>query len=315
MRELYQLVIPSTVKDFLRNMNNYYMFFENLPIREIVFIGPADLQGCIEQHFSRYCNEGKMSFINENSVMRLDDVTMALKRRLEHSGVSMSPDSRPGWYYQQFLKMYYATSCNDEYYIVWDSDTIPLHTIEFFEQGTGKPFFDMKIEYNKAYFDTISNIFPDFTKSSKGSFIAEHMIMSKEYMLELIEEIMDSPLLGDTFYEKIFYAVDIENMALGFSEFETYGTYMTQKHPDVYAYRQWRSMRSAGLLFEPSKLTVEDYEWLAKDYDAMTFESYNQIVPELHDVFSNKELRKNVTAGEMYQIVQDSGILTGCKDR
>ncbi|MEI3192244.1 MAG: DUF6492 family protein [Lachnospiraceae bacterium] len=57
--------------------------------------------------------------------------------------------SRSGWYFQQFLKFGYAQVCEDEYYIVWDSDTVPLHPISHFQDG--KPVFTKKEEMEPPY--------------------------------------------------------------------------------------------------------------------------------------------------------------------
>ena len=73
-----------------------------------------------------------------------------LKQFLEERNVYL----RIGWYFQQFLKMGFANSkyCN-EYYLSWDSDTLPLSRITFFEEE--HPIFTMKKEYHKPYFNTM----------------------------------------------------------------------------------------------------------------------------------------------------------------
>ena len=42
--------------------------------------------------------------------------------------------NRTGWYLQQFLKCSYSFLCNDRYYLIWDSDLIPLKEISFFDE-------------------------------------------------------------------------------------------------------------------------------------------------------------------------------------
>ena len=59
-------------------------------------------------------------------------VTEAMEKRLLKDGYSMNGNSRPGWYYQQFLKMAFSNWSKSRYYMAWDADTIPLRKKEMF---------------------------------------------------------------------------------------------------------------------------------------------------------------------------------------
>lgn len=60
-----------------------------------------------------------------------------------------------GWYLQQFIKLSYSRLCKDDYYLVWDSDTVPVRKINFFDETTGLPYIDLKREYHPRYFKTL----------------------------------------------------------------------------------------------------------------------------------------------------------------
>ena len=70
--------------------------------------------------------------------------------------------------------MQYAFECRDEYYMVWDGDTVPCRKIEMFSKETDQPYLDLKHEYHPEYFDTMGKILPGFRKVIERSFISEH---------------------------------------------------------------------------------------------------------------------------------------------
>ena len=108
----------------------------------------------------------------------------------------------------RFLKMQYAQICTDEYYMVWDGDTIPCKEVNMFHEESGKPYLDMKHEYHKEYFDTMSAILPGFGKVIERSFISEHMLIKTDIMRNLIEDIEKNDTLnGDTFWKKIINSI------------------------------------------------------------------------------------------------------------
>lgn len=306
------MIIPTIRKDYLRVARDYRAYFEYLPISRIVFIGPADLESCVREDADRAGYSDRVEYMDENAIIPYGEVKNAMSHRLAVEGYSMSEDSKPGWYYQQFLKMAYAYVCSDEYYISWDSDTIPLKKIALFDDQN-KPYLDTKAEYNPGYFRTIKNMF-GMDKSYDRSFIAEHMLFSREYMLEMISEIEALSCDGVRFYEKILACIDIDNMKMGFSEFETYGTWVINRHPDAYVLRDWKSLRKAGLFVDSHDLTESDVKWLAKDYDAASFESYHPLVPNLAQIFKDPQTRRSMSVHELYMRLIRTGVFGEYKD-
>lgn len=172
--------------------------------------------------------------------------------------------------------MAYATLCKKEHYVIWDSDTIPLNGISFFDDQTDKYLFTMKTEYHKPYFDTIEKLFNgEVKKYNNQSFIAEHMIIDTKIMIELINKIeSNKQLKGNYFYEKIMYAIDPKDIQRsGFSEYETYGNYVMKYHSIKYIMRKLRSLREARehIGFSP---TDDDLLRASKDLDLISFENW-----------------------------------------
>ncbi len=312
MLKQLELIIPTIKEDFLRTKRDLNSFFKLLPISEIIFIGPGELKEYVEEEKKKYSERESISFLNENDVLSFARVSEAMKTRLLKDGYSMDGNSRPGWYYQQFLKMAFSERSKGEYYMSWDADTVPLRKIEMLGEN-GKPYFDIKPEYNPGYFKTIRKLF-NIERQLDSSFISEHMIFSRHYMKELIAEIEGMDIYGDSFYEKLFYAIDINNMKWGFSEFETYGNWMLNRHPQAYELREWHSMRMGGYFLDSSKLDGEDIKWLSTDFDAISFEGYNKVVPELSEAFYNKDYRARFSAGQFYTMLLENEFLGEYKD-
>ena len=182
---------------------------------------------------------------------------------------------RAGWYFQQFLKLAYAFKCKDEYYLSWDADTILLKEIGMFDID-GHPIFDIKDEYHKPYFSTMNKLFKGEVKREFDySFISEHMIFSVQLVLKMLEEIESNEYLdGTVFYERILNAVNtIDLLESGFSEFETYGNYVTRFFPDYYRLRQLKSERNGDKVFGYFDTSHIDIDLLAQKYDIVTFEN------------------------------------------
>ena len=308
----FPIIIPTTTKDYLRVKRDLRALLDYLPAKEIVFIGPATLEEPVKSDATGVGIEGHVRYLNENDIISFDELTDLMRGRLAADGYEMAANSKPGWYYQQFLKMSFSEICDEDYYMSWDADTIPLRTIRMFDDE-GHPYFDLKAEFNPGYFVTLKNLL-GLDKVNEKSFIAEHMIFSKSRMAELIKEIEALPIRGGKYYEKIFYSLDLNNLKKGFSEFETYGSWMSVRHPGEYTFRDWNSMRNTGLFVKPDDFSDADKAYLARDYDAATFESYHEFSPQLSEIFHNPEYRAEVSAREFYQMLIDEGVFGKAQD-
>ena len=184
---------------------------------------------------------------------------------------------RAGWYLQQFLKLGWSYICHDDDYITVDADTVPLNRIDF-TTPDGRYLFTRKTEYNKAYFDTMERLFNSkLCRNADFSFIAEHMIFNCSCVREMLNEIMsNTDISGDTFYEKIMRAVSKKDiLKSGFSEFETYGNYMSRFHPDMVEIRELRTLRGAVKVIgiHPSQ---KQLRWASDSYDLISLEQWTQ---------------------------------------
>lgn len=276
-----QLVMIVSGEDTERAIQNLGFIEKYLPVDEVVIIGNEKTGKIVEQ-------SGKeIVYLNEDTIyqgMNFRSIDAAIKMRSSRGG-------RTGWYFQQFLKMAYAFRCKEEYYLVWDGDTIPVREIALFNQN-GKPFMALKEEYNKPYFDTMKKLI-GLDKARKESFISEHMLIHTGYMRELINEIeKKEELQGQLFFEKILSAVGSDMLSgSGFSEYETYGTYVTVKHPELYECISYSSCRHTISMIGYNPLP-EQIQWLAGKYEAVSFEKWDAPIRGLTKLTEKEWFRK-----------------------
>lgn len=297
-KEISTAIILTVPSDFNRLLPLYHLLEKNLPVENIVFIGNQEVGQLLAQSDlgERYRH------LDEERLISFDAVKCVIEDIFRGQSVTRG---FVGWYYQQFLKLAYAAECKDAYYLSWDGDTVPIRKLSFFSQG--KPYMGIKKEYHAPYFRTLETLFPGMHKVIADSFIAEHMVFAKELVLKMLDEIMEAEhLKGDTFYERILRAIGPEALnGTSFSEFETYGTYTALREPERYRLRRWLSFRHCGQYFFPEEITGDEMEWLAKDFQAISFEKGHTIDPQA-DFFRNPVYRQKLTARYILEVIQEN---------
>ncbi len=298
----YDALIVVTDTDYARVAKHYDRILQNLPARRIVVVGSAAVLERMEQDQ----RGDSYVFIDENAILPFDAVYDAISERMADllNGQPL-PRGIAGWYYQQFLKMSYADYCGEEYYMVWDGDTIPCKPFSMFAEN-GKPYLDVKAEYVPGYFDTMGKLISGLCKLIGPSFISEHMLFKTELMEDLLTAIeANEEIPGQYYWQKIINAIEPADLQVNsFSEFETYGSYMALKHSAVYRLREWHSFRLGAEFFDPDTISDADFTWLAQDFDAISFEK-NQTVREDHKhIFDNPEYQAKMRPRTMLENAQ-----------
>lgn len=299
----YDAAVVVTPKDFKRVECCKERIVKYLPVRKVLFVGNEEL--------GRMVKESKLGekagFVNENDLIPFDAVYQCMVEVMTEilKGREL-PRPLVGWYYQQFLKMQYSRVCEDRYYMSWDGDTVPCREFTMFAANR-KPYFDMKHEYREEYFVTMKALDANLGKIVDKSFISEHMLFECEYMREMLKKIESrDDIPGELFWEKILHTIRLEHIQeSSFSEFETYGTYMSVYHPDIYESRNWHSFRYGGIYFHPEQISERDYNWLARDFFAISFEKGHTVRPDLDNLFNNPVYQSKLSARQMVQIAQE----------
>lgn len=288
-------VIPFTKKNIEILRKNIFYISKNLNPSQIILIGTKE---CFEEFDSGvdYSLKTKLRFIDENEMisgLSFETVKVLISNRDQYAA------NRAGWYLQQFLKIGYALICENDYYVCWDADTIPLKPIQMLMDN--HPVFDVKNEYHLPYFRTLKRLL-GIGKIEERSFISEHMIFSKEKMMSMIGEIeSNSTIQGSSFWEKIINATCVVDlMHSGFSEFETYGNFVCDRFPNLYLKRELMTLRN-GSGFLGLNPTGEMLDWAAESYDTISFEIYNKPHQDVIDEFENLKLRKT-----LFEVVEEN---------
>jgi hypothetical protein len=175
----------------------------------------------------------------------------------------------PGWYFQQLLKFQFAfLKPEDDHYLIWDADTVPLRPLEFFDTQ-GRMLLTKAAEFHRPYFQTYENILGR-PAQREFSFIAQHMLIRKSILREMLGEI-ERHCPGDGNWAwKIMRNLGGEG-SNRFSEYETYGHYIKEKYPAAVVFRDLPWLRH-GATECGRKPTPEALETLAKKYYFASFE-------------------------------------------
>ena len=168
--------------------------------------------------------------------------------------------------------MQYSKICKEKFYLIFDSDTIPVKEFNMISED-GKPYFDINNKYDKHYFETMEKVFPELGKKFNYSFVSEHMLIKTEIMKELINKIENNAnLYGGNWYEKIINLININYLDnTGFSEYETFGTFTNFYYNNLYKIRKWKSLRYDNY-YKPKSFTFKNSNNVSKKYDAISFE-------------------------------------------
>ena len=265
----FDIIVPIAKNDLEAFKKSLPNIKAQLPNAEIKVIANSSMK-------EQLGAEEGVIFIDENQMiegMDFDTIKKIIRNRHPKA------ERRTGWYFQQFLKLGYARICDKEYFLSWDSDTIPLKGLTFFDEQN-KPFFDVLplVAEDASYNITIGELWKDGSvkKGNNVSFISEHMMFKTSVVNEMLDEIEHNiGLEGKIFSEKILSAIPISELNLsGFSEFETYAAYVASKKPALYTLRKWKNLRHGKVYFGPQP-TQEQLDWAAEIFDAISIEDFD----------------------------------------
>jgi len=226
-----------------------------------------------EKNFSSFesINQENINLLDEDSIIEGINFDFLEKDLVSRIGTG----NRTGWYYQQFLKIGFSRLCSDKkYYLIWDSDTILLNDLEFFESD-GKTFITRKEEYHTPYFRTLKNLF-GFDRVYQYSFISENLMINADLMNKMIKEIS---LLDPKkhWVTNILDSIDEKDLLIaGFSEYETYGNYVFKYNRNEFVVRDLKTMRKGAKYFGNFPNNYDLYYLKNKNYIYVTFEKYHR---------------------------------------
>jgi hypothetical protein len=171
-------------------------------------------------------------------------------------------DSRIGWIYQQFLKLYAplvipGISSN---VLILDADTIFLRPVNFLHKrrfGTFTP----GTEYHKPYFDHMQRAIPWLRKIyPQHSGIAHHMLFQKEIIQDLLRTIESHH--HEVAWKALCHAIDLQEVTKScMSEYELYFNFALMRTGEVKIRPlKWKNVATLG---EIEKAKKEGYDYVS----------------------------------------------------
>ena len=139
----------------------------SIPLINRYYNNPKFVIICPDSSLNRFINTfqtfSNVTIVSEASLISLSQFTKIATESAKRLSIADVKTERLGWYYQQALKLSFLLSlqgadCNA---VMWDADTIPLTTIQFFEAtGNYSLKYGSLSEFNQPYFDTLKNVLP-----------------------------------------------------------------------------------------------------------------------------------------------------------
>lgn len=193
----------------------------------------------------------------------------ALKQKVQNS----KNEKRFNWYLQQFLKIQSLVVNNSENLIIWDSDCIPLKPLSFFYEDV--PIYMKATEFHKEYFKLIDRVL-NLKRIQNHSFITPGFPIPKSWVTQFINELEKAN--NKSWFEIFITNINFNQMS-GFSEFETLGTWVSNRHPKEFKYSDYTWERYGQSRFgKVSALTLAELVDIGLKYelDIISFENWDK---------------------------------------
>lgn len=214
------VLIPAVEKDMLtlpQVIDSVKTYLKH-PITNIFIVAPPS------PAIEHLCQKKGCTLVLENTV-----APIALEKiNLFPNGVD-----RRGWLYQQFLKLSGDTFVSQKHFFVLDADTsLTCPQVFIVDNKTVLLHSD---EHHHPYFQVYQKLFGIGT-STNLSFVAHQMLFNTVRLMEMKQQLEE--MQGRNWYDVIMSKLDAGEQS-AFSEYETYGQWMLQNHPDEIRREYW----------------------------------------------------------------------------
>jgi hypothetical protein len=141
--------------------------------------------------------------------------------------VKAKNQNRYGWYLQQFLKIEALLSSSAEQAVIWDSDCVPVRSIQTFDALGRAVYMRASLEFNSDYFEFISRV-SNKEKLVDYSFVIPSFPLYTRWIKALIES-LEELHQGSPWHSVLLDNIDFA-LRSGFSETETLGTWISHTY-------------------------------------------------------------------------------------
>lgn len=220
------------------------------PVENIYIVAPD------VPEIRQFCQSRSLHFVEESSVLGFGPKDL----KLTIAEADGTVRDRSGWLFQQFVKLSGSIgSCRR--YLCIDADHVLIRPHVFVTQEQ-TPVFYMSYEEHRPYYENIRRLLPGLPLD-RLSFVDHKMLFDKAQLAQLHDALCRQS--GRPWIETVISSYDRSQFA-GFSEFELYGNFVSQK-----VQRPWLQKR---LPYQ----CLADYETLCRKYSgsrwSLTFPDY-----------------------------------------
>ena len=151
-----------------------------------------------------------------------------------------APAGRAGWYYQQFLKLYFLNVAGEEALdnvLIVDADTMFIRKTTFFENEI--PLYNVDIGHHQPYYDILEKVFGFGKQTNEYSGTTHHMLFQRKYIEEILS--VRGKSKAKEFWKIIMANIDTTTES-SLSEQDLYFNYMLKHHLAKVKIRKMRFM-------------------------------------------------------------------------
>lgn len=180
---------------------------------------------------------------------------------------------RAGWYLQQLVKLNYARFTSCDKYIIWDSDTVQLNRLTFYNKGG--IYLNRSKNLHPPYRKAIERIFGGIIPPAQESFVSQFMVIETFVANLMLDDIKN--ICGvDHWFEGVLKSIPL-NGPSEFSEFETYASYAMFRFPDKYNINRsnW-FLYGSDILGGREIRCLEEIQNIFPGFDYVSFERFHK---------------------------------------
>jgi hypothetical protein len=184
---------------------------------------------------------------------------------------------RPGWIYQQFIKLFQQVSKNN-YYLTVDSDVIFNRRLEFFTQD-GRPIWYYGWDQNNPPYFGFQEKMIGIGKICPNTFICDMNFFSRTVIENMLER------YGHTMESFIQKSIEIIDSSCYIAEPEIYGNYVAKFFPGLYEIVRIKDTRVAREQFSATETLYSEREFaqILEDHKGLDYD-----IVAIHSWFNEK---------------------------
>jgi Family of unknown function (DUF6492) len=268
-KSIIDVIIPLTQKDFLIVKYSIYGLLLNSQnhINQITLCIPEVHTLEFKKNYKKQINS-LVSLLGTTKIKIISDEEVLGK--IKSNIYSLGMGNRTGWIIQQIIKIKSAMNSSVGSCLVLDADTVFLKPITFVN-GYGKQVLHVGTDRHTPYLVTLQKVWGFRPENFKLSFVTHFQLMQKKYLFDMYGD--DSMGIFE-----IVSAGD-RNESSMFSEYETYGKYMSMKQRDKITYVRWDNVPADRNIL--CRMKHEDYQnnynmikKLYNSFGSISFHSY-----------------------------------------